>query len=153
VHFLLTEEFDFVRASQVAGLTVQRLRDELGKPHVLKHLRAEKRAMLEAACANNPVVLTKIRDHGKNDAARVRAVVASEALLQQATQESVGAAQKMTPGLVIIVGSRDAVTVDQPRRLAGARTVIEAGAYDPTPPQDEADESFFGGAEVAGTSK
>ena len=37
--------------------------------------------------------------------------------------------------------------------LAQAITSIEAGAYDPTPPQDEADESFLGEPEVAGTPK
>jgi len=126
VHFLLTQEFDFVRAAQVAGLTVQRLRDELGRPHVLKHLRAEKRALLTATCANNPVALSSIISGSKNDNARVRAIALSEALLQQADESRANPVPRQA-GLVIVVQSRPQ---QPPERLGMARSVTEPGAID-----------------------
>ena len=103
-HLLTQETFNFAEAARVAGTTTERLRDEMLRPHTRKYLREQRRAQIEAVIANNPTVLAAIRDRGKNEAARVRAAAVLEQSFIQANLETVGASQKLSPGLVIIVG-------------------------------------------------
>jgi len=131
-HLLTQERFDFAEAARVADVAPERLRDEMLRPHTRKYLREQRRSQIEAVCANNPIVLAEIRDHGKNEQARVQAIRTSEAMRQSALEEDgVAGAQRASPGLVIIIGQgQNGVTVDQPRRLGAAKTITEAGAID-----------------------
>jgi len=151
---LLQETFDLVGASRHANISVERLRDEINRPHTRKFLRDLRRAQIESACVKNPAVLAAIRDGSKNDMARVQAIRTSEAMRQSALEEDRGAsARAIFPGLVIQIGGAARIEVQQPQpRLGAARTITEVGARDVSVP-DEADESFLGVPGVAVTSK
>ena len=136
-HLLHQERFDLAEAAKVGGITTERLRDDLNRPHVRKYLRDQRRTQIESVCVRNPVVLAEIRDRGKNDMARVQAIKVSEALRQHAIEEDgAGASTRPAPGLVIIVGQQPgerSVRIEsrQPQpRLAAARSVFEPGAYE-----------------------
>jgi hypothetical protein len=130
-HLLTQEQFDFAKAARVAGVSTERLRDDLQRPHVRKYLREQRRAQIEAVCAANPIVLAAIRDHGKNEMARVQAIRTSEALRESAIEEDRGAsARAISPGLVIQIGGAARIEVQQPQRLGAARTIHEPGAID-----------------------
>jgi hypothetical protein len=126
---LVQERFDLAEAARVAGISTERLRDEINRPHTRKYLREQRRAQIESMVIRNPAVLAEIRDHGKNEQARVQAIRASEALRQSVIEEEGGpSARPMAPGLVIVVAPQP----PQPEpRLAGARTILEPGAVDP----------------------
>jgi hypothetical protein len=152
---LTQETFNFAEAARVAGISTERLRDEINRPHTRKYLREQRRAQIEAVCANNPIVLAEIRDHGKNEMARVQAIRTSEALRESALEEDRGAsARAISPGLIIQIGGAARIEVQQqPQRLGAARTITEAGAVDPALLEGEATEVILGVAEVAATSK
>jgi len=151
---LLQETFDLVGASRHANISVERLRDEINRPHTRKFLRYLRRAQIESACVKNPAVLAAIRDGSKNDMARVQAIRTSEAMRQSALEEDRGAsARAIFPGLVIQIGGAARIEVQQPQRLGAARTITEAGAVDPALLEGEATEVILGGAKVAATPK
>ena len=135
---------DPAAAAREAGLPLATLRDHLSRPSVISYLRQRRRAEVESACLSNIEALVKIRAEAAPTPA-VHAIRTLEAIRSELIAEDgvSGASQRASPGLVIIIGSQgpNGMTVDQPqRRLAGARTMLEAGAYEPVPPQDEADE-------------
>ena len=83
-------------------------------------------------CAGNIQALAKIRDEAAPTPA-VNAIKESERIRAQLISEdgAAGASSRLAaPGLVLVIAPAPAVTVDQPQRLAGARTIIEAGARD-----------------------
>ena len=130
-HLLTQERFDLAEAARVADLPTERLRDEMLRPHTRKYLREQRRAQLDAVCANNPIVLAEIRDGSKNDMARVQAIRTSEAMRQSALEEDRGAsARAISPGLIIQIGGAARIEVQQPQRLGAARTITEPGADD-----------------------
>jgi hypothetical protein len=130
------ERYDLVLAAKAGGLRVQQLRDDLGRPHVRAFMRQQRQLQLETICQQNPTALARIRDSSPNANAAVNSCRTLESMLEASTAETSRPARREA-GLVIIIGARP--PEPQPR-LAGARTIIEAGAYDPTPPRDEADE-------------
>jgi hypothetical protein len=143
---------DLPAAAREAGLSAARLRDYLSRPSVIQYLRSRRRVEVESMCAGNINALARVRDTSENGMAVIGAVKQSEQIRSQLiSEDGVAGAQKATPGLVIIVGQPQGVTVEQPqRRLAGARTVLELGANDPRPAEDAV---LLGDAEVAATPK
>jgi hypothetical protein len=130
------ERYDLVEAAKAGGVTVTRLRSDLSRPHVRAFMRQQRQAQLEQICLRNPAALAKIRDSSPNANASVNSCRVLESMLEASTAETSRPARREA-GLVIIIGA-------QPRqpepRLAGARTIIEAGARDPSV-LDEADEA------------
>jgi hypothetical protein len=136
-HLLHQERFDLAEAAKVGGITTERLRDDLNRPHVRKYLRDQRRTQIESVCVRNPVVLAEIRDRGKNDMARVQAIKVSEALRQHAIEEDgAGASTRPAPGLVIIVGQQPGersvrIEPQQPQPAWQPRaSVLEPGDYE-----------------------
>ena len=142
------ERYDLGLAAKAGGLRVQQLRDDLGRPHVRAFMRQQKQLQLEQICQQNATALARIRDSSPNANAAVNSCRALESMLADSTAETSRPVRREA-GLVIIVGARP--QEPQPR-LAGARTIVEAGARDVSVP-DDADEAFLGVPEVAATSK
>jgi hypothetical protein len=96
---------------------------------------------VESACLSNIEALVKIRAEAAPTPA-VHAIRTLEAIRSELIAEdgAAGASQRAAPGLVIVVAPNPVTVDSSPRRLAGARTIIEAGAYEPVPVPDEADE-------------
>jgi hypothetical protein len=129
------EKYDLAEAARIGGVTVQRLRDDLGRPHVRAFMRQQRQLQLETICQQNPSALARIRDSSPNANAAVNSCRTLESMLEASTAETSRPARREA-GLVIIIGARP--QEPQPR-LAGARTIIEAGARDVSV-SDEADE-------------
>ena len=126
--------YDLQSAAASAGLSTQQLRDYLARPNVRAYMRAERKAQIESLCLSNANALARLRDEGPPTAA-VNAIRTAEAIRSELVAEdgAAEAAQRASPGLVIVIGQgqQNGVTVDPPQRsLAGARTTIEAGARD-----------------------
>jgi hypothetical protein len=121
------ERYDLVQAAKAGGVTVQRLRDDLGRPHVRAFMRQQRQLQLETICQQNPSALARIRDSSPNANAAVNSCRTLESMLEASNAETSRPARREA-GLVIVIAS-------QPRqpeqRLAGAKTVLEAGAVDP----------------------
>ena len=99
----------FVQAAKIAQIEPYVLRRWLDKPQVIALIRSERAVFRRALCAGNELALANIRDRGENDAARVRSVLALEAIDQAAAIQSRG--QHETPGITInIVTRRDDTT-------------------------------------------
>ena len=154
--------YDLQSAAASAGLSTQQLRDYLARPNVRAYMRAERKAQIESLCLSNANALARLRDEGPPTAA-VNAIRTAEAIRSELIAEdgAAEAAQRASPGLVIVIGQgqQNGVAVEPPqRRLAGARTITEPGAHNlrtddeafVLDPEDEPDEP---GAGVAGTSK
>jgi hypothetical protein len=123
---------DLPAAAREAGLSTARLRDYLSRPSVIQYLRRRRLVEVETMCAGNIQALAKIRDEAAPTPA-VNAIKESERIRAQLISEdgAAGASSRLAaPGLVLVIAPAPAVTVDQPQRLAGARTIIEAGARD-----------------------
>jgi hypothetical protein len=120
------ERYDLVAAAKVGGVSAQRLRDDLQRPHVRAWMRQRRQAQLEQICLQNPTALAKIRDSSTNANAAVNSCRTLESMLEASTAET-SRPTRREAGLVIVIQS-------QPRqpeqRLAGAKTVSEAGAVD-----------------------
>ena len=130
VAILLSQsQYNLQEAAAGAGLSTQVLRDYLGKPTVRAYLRAERKTQIEALCASNANALARIRDEGPPTAA-VNAIRTAELIRSELIAEDrhAGTSQRVTPGLVLVIAPAPAVTVDPPRRLAGAKTINEPGA-------------------------
>jgi hypothetical protein len=141
---------DLPAAAREAGLSTARLRDYLSMPSVIQYLRRRRLVEVESMCAGNIRALAEIRDSAAPTPA-VNAIKESERIRAQLISEdgAAGASSRLAaPGLILVIGHPP----QQPQHLAGAKTILELGARDPSAP-DEADEAFPGGAEVAATSK
>jgi hypothetical protein len=120
------ERFDLAEAAKAGGVSVQRLRDDLARPHVRAWMRQQRQLQLEQICQQNPTALARIRDSSANANASVNSCRTLEAMLQAATEETSRPVRREA-GLVIVIAPQP----QQPQqRLAGARTVLEAGARD-----------------------
>lgn len=87
------------QAALDAGLAVRSLRLAMQKPHVLKYLKDERALFLTTLNLANPTALAGIRDKGKNDAARVRAVATLEEMAGTIANQHPG--QATVPGVVV----------------------------------------------------
>jgi hypothetical protein len=127
---LRQERHDLQSAAKQAGLTTNQLRDHLSRPSVISYLRQRRRAEVESACLSNIEALVKIRAEAAPTPA-VHAIRTLEAIRSELIAEdgAAGASRLAAPGLVIVVAPHP-VMVDQPQRLAGARTISEPGAID-----------------------
>jgi hypothetical protein len=105
VEYLLNTKADLVAAAMHAQLAPAELRRALGKPHVLRYARAEKKAALEALCLGSPSTLADIL-RGDNEMARVQAIKTAEALKEGAIELEHRTAQRK-PGLQIVIVERD----------------------------------------------
>jgi hypothetical protein len=89
-------------------------------------MRQQKQLQLEQICQQNATALARIRDSSTNANASVNSCRTLEAMLEASTAETSRPVRREA-GLVIVIQS-------QPRqpeqRLAGARTIVEAGARD-----------------------
>jgi hypothetical protein len=137
------EKYDLAEAARIGGVTVARLRDDLGRPHVRAWMRQQKQLQLEQICQQNASALARIRDSSTNANAAVNSCRTLEAMLE-ASNEETSRPVRREAGLVIIIGARPQ---EPQQRLAGAKTVLEAGARDVSV-QDEADEVFFRASRV-----
>jgi hypothetical protein len=90
---------DFVAASKLAGVQPHLMRKWLNDARVIEFIRRERSAFRRFLCSSNERMLAHIRDHGANDAARVRAVGMLETIDAAAVTQSRGQAQ--TAGVVI----------------------------------------------------
>jgi hypothetical protein len=120
------ERYDLVEAAKAGGLRVQQLRDDLGRPHVRAFMRQRRQAQLEQICLQNPNTLARLRNSPNANAA-VNSCRTLESMLEASTAETSRPARREA-GLVIIIGARPQ---EPQQRLAGAKTVLEAGAVDP----------------------
>jgi type IV secretory pathway protease TraF len=76
---LLTQpKTDLETAAKAAGLQTYMLRRYLGMPEVRAYFRAQKKILVEAIAAGNPVALKDVRDNSGNAMARVNAARAIE---------------------------------------------------------------------------
>jgi hypothetical protein len=97
---LATPDIALADAAKEAGLTTRSARTYLGRPNVIRYLREEKAAMLEAARVGNIPALVKVRSDGSNQMAVVAAVRQLETMGQTVADER-GGSQRFSPGLVI----------------------------------------------------
>jgi hypothetical protein len=121
------ERYDLVEAAKAGGVTVQRLRDELARPHVRAWMRQQRQLQLETICQQNPSALARIRDSSANANAAVNSCRTLESMLEASTQETSRPVRREA-GLVIVISSQQPQQPQQ--KLAGARTIVEAGAVD-----------------------
>jgi hypothetical protein len=101
VEYLLNTKADLVAAAMHANLAPAELRRSLGKPHVLRYARAEKKAALEALCLTTPAALNEVL-RGENEMAKVAAIKTAEGLKEGAIELEQRGAQRQ-PGLTIVV--------------------------------------------------
>jgi hypothetical protein len=143
------QKYDLAEAARIGGVTVQRLRDDLARPHVRAFMRQQRQLQLETICQQNPSALARIRDSSTNANAAVNSCRTLESMLEASTAETSRPVRREA-GLVIIIGAQP----QQPQqRLGAARSIREPGAYDPALLEGEADEVILGVPEVAATSK
>jgi hypothetical protein len=90
-------------AAAGAGLTTYRLRRLLKLPQVRAWIAEERRAQLDAICAQNPEALKRIRDMSENDMAAVGAIKTLEAMRVDVVQETGGKPGVQRPGLQIVI--------------------------------------------------
>lgn len=105
-------------AALKVGLTVRNMRMALGRPHVLKYLRAQKQAMRKAACAANVLRLVQLRDQDENRNAAVKAIQVLEYVPEE-TSRAGGTAQ--TAGIVIQI-----VNAPPPRERGGVTIDVDS---------------------------
>jgi hypothetical protein len=114
----------FVQAAAIAQIQPYVLRRWLDKPAVIQLIRSERAIFRRALCCGNELALANIRDRGENDAARVRSVLALEAIDGAAAIQGRGETQ--SPGIVINIVTRRDDTV--------APTTIDAEPFRPELP-------------------
>jgi hypothetical protein len=85
IEYMLNTRSDLAEAATHAGLSTYELRRQLGKTHVLKYARAEKKAALEALCLTTPAALNEVL-RGENEMAKVAAIKTAEALKEGAVE-------------------------------------------------------------------
>ena len=95
----------FVQAAKIAQIQPYVLRRWLDKPAIIQLIRSERAIFRRALCAGNELALANIRDRGQNDAARVRSVLALEAIDGAAAIQSRGMHER--PGITINIVHRD----------------------------------------------
>jgi hypothetical protein len=101
---------DLEAAAQAAGLSVYRLREAMKRADVRQWAWHEKRALIDAVCAGNPLALKEIRDTSANDMARVNAIKAAEQMRQDIDEVTRGGPAAPAPGLVIVLENHDGTT-------------------------------------------
>jgi hypothetical protein len=105
IAFLIEQKADLQLAAAHAGLTTAELRRAMGRPHVLRHARAERRAALEALCLSSPATFMEVL-RGQNEMAKGAAIKTAEALKEGAIELERRSAQRK-PGLQIVIIQRD----------------------------------------------
>jgi hypothetical protein len=104
----------FVQAANAVGLTAAHFRKWLDRPAAIQFLRRERAIYRRALCSANEFALANIRDRGANDAARVRSVLALEAIDMQDTTHR--RTEGETAGITIVISAapspRPVVTID-----------------------------------------
>jgi hypothetical protein len=61
ISFVLETKPDLAAAAAHAGISTYELRREMKKAHVIRYMRAERQAALEAFCLGSPAALAKVR--------------------------------------------------------------------------------------------
>jgi hypothetical protein len=134
------EQYNLQEAAMAAGVTAERLRNSLAMPHVRRWMRERRRIEIELLCQGNAAALRKVRDTSENGMAVCQAVAKAEQIRAKFHEEDNApgsGARQLLPGLIIQIGSNVRIEPQSPQRLAGARTVLEAGAYERGPDPDE----------------
>jgi hypothetical protein len=133
-YFTNTPGATLAGAAKYCGISVAKLRELLRMPHNLAHVRQVKTLAVEALAASCPAALGKVIKESTNAMATVAA--AKTVLAQAREAEHTREAAKPMAGLLIVIGGDRDVRVE-PTRLAGARTVLEAGAFERGPDPDD----------------
>jgi len=101
-------------------------------------MRNERRTQIEALCASNANALARVRDEAENSMAVVNAVRQAETMRARIAEEDgpTGMARP-TAGLVIVIGNQSSGGTVIEHRPAGPPLIIEAGAHERGPPDDD----------------
>jgi hypothetical protein len=139
IEYMLNTRSDLAEAATHAGLSTYELRRQLGKTHVLKYARAEKKAALEALCLTTPAALNEVL-RGENEMAKVAAIKTAEALKEGAVELEQRGAQR-SPGLqiVIIERSGEQRVAYQPMPAVPMLDALSAPEAEPVPSFDNRD--------------
>jgi hypothetical protein len=130
IEILLTKpELSLADAAKEAQLATTSARTYLGRPHVIRYLREQKAAMLEAARVGNIPALVKVRSDGSNQMAVVAACRQLESMGQTIAEEAshqIGS----RPGLQIVIhmpgGEQRIVSGPQRPALSEPAPMIDA---------------------------
>jgi hypothetical protein len=96
--------YDLPAAATEAGLSTAVLRRYMKRPEVLRFVREEKAALIEAICLSNPMSLAEVRSNSPNSMARVASARQLE-LMRTGAIEETGGPVRHAPGLVVIIQS------------------------------------------------
>ena len=97
---------DFIEAGKAAGIKPDIMRRWLDKPAVRALIHVERRAFRAAICAGTELSLANIRDHSRNDMARLGAVRVLENIAEEADARPRGT--QTIPGFVIVINGPSA---------------------------------------------
>jgi hypothetical protein len=123
-------------AGKHCGLTVPKLRDLLKQPHNLSYVKQVRDLAIEALTTSGPATLAKVIKEGSNQMAVVQATKTAMSWAREsdeATRRAANRSVNYSPGLCIVIGST-APMIEQ--RPAGPPLIIEAGAHERGPPDD-----------------
>jgi hypothetical protein len=136
-YFVNTPGATLAGAAKYTGLSVAKMRELLQMPHNLAHVRRVKALAVEALAVSCPAALGKIIKESSNAMATVAA--AKTVLAQARESEQSRETAKPMPGLLIVIGGNGdrSISIEPQQRLAGARTVLKAGAYERGPDPDD----------------
>jgi hypothetical protein len=124
-------------AAKHCGLTVPKLRELLKMPHNLAYVKQVRDLAIEALTTNGPATLAAVIKEGSNAMAVVQATKAAMSWAREADEATRRAANRSvnySPGLCIVIGSPAAMIEQRP---AGPPLIIEAGAHERGPPEDD----------------
>jgi hypothetical protein len=106
IAYLLEQKDDLAAAALHAQISLAELRRYMGKPQVRRYSLEMRQIALEAFCLGSPAALTKVRDEGANEMAKVAAIKTGEQLRVGAI-EAEAATRQRAPGLQIVIVQGD----------------------------------------------
>ena len=89
-------------AAMTAQMPLKRAREYMKAAHVRAYFIAERRAVLDAVAAGNPLALKQVRDTSENGMAVPAAVRAIESMRNEEDKAAGGRASDMAPGVTIV---------------------------------------------------
>jgi hypothetical protein len=129
------EKPTIAEAAAGAGMSTARLREALAKPHVRRFYYSERKVLIDAISAGNPLALKAIRDREEgNEMAKVAAIKQLEQMVGDEAQSSRSEPARV-PGVVIIVTDNQP-RADEGRTIEVKQLPVPQPAPDPTAVED-----------------
>lgn len=96
------EPVQWNEAAKTVGLSLNAMRKALEKTHVLRYLKEQKQVFRSSVSAANILVARQIRDEGKNDNARIKAIEYLDEISTKNPHE-MGVGRTVQPGVTVVV--------------------------------------------------